>query len=98
MKKSNFTATITVEWGYESHSITLAPHDWAAIKVGRPHSQRGEGYMYDGEYFWDYWRFLGGLDPELEVDYGEDGAQGFGGKLSDAVVEEHEYKPKRRAT
>lgn len=98
MKKSNFTATITVEWGYESHSITLAPHDWAAIKVGRPHSQRGEGYIYDGEFFWDYWRFLGGLDPELEVDYGEDGAQGFGGKLSDAVVEEHEYKPKRRAT
>ena len=97
MKKSNLTATITVEWGYEEHSITLTPRSWAAIKAGRAHSQRGEGYEYEGEFFWDYWRFLGGQDPEVEVDYGEDGGQGFLGNLSDTLVEEHEYKPKRRA-
>ena len=73
MKKSNLAATITVEWGYESHSIALTPRNWAAIKAGRTHGQRGAGYYYEGEFFWDYWSFGGGLEGELEVGYGGDG-------------------------
>jgi hypothetical protein len=96
MKKLNLAATITVDWGYENHSITLTPRNWAAIKAGRPHSQRGKGYYYEGEFFWDYWRFAGGLDGELEVNYGGDGGQGYDGLLSDASIKEHQYEPKRR--
>ena len=96
MKKLNLAATITVEWGYDSHSITLTPRNWAAIKAGRAHSQRGAGYHYEGEFFWDYWSFAGGLDGELEVGYGSDGGQGFVGDLPGATIEEHAYEQKRR--
>jgi hypothetical protein len=96
MTSSKNAATITVNWGYENHSITLTPRNWAAIRAGRSHSQRGAGYQYEAEFFWDYWSFAGGLDGELEVGYGDDGGQGFVGRLSDAKIEEHEYKPKRR--
>jgi len=61
VKKPFLAATITVEWGYEDHSITLTPRNWAAIKAGRPYSQRGAGYRADAEFFWDYWKFGGGV-------------------------------------
>ena len=82
------SATISVEWGYESHSITLTPRNWAKVKSGKSLSIRGEGYYYEGEHFWDYWTFGGGLDGSLDVYYGEDGGHGFSGKLSDTLTEE----------
>ena len=85
-------ATISVEWGYENHSITLTAKNWAKIKAGKPHAQRGEGYNYEGTFFWDYWSFGGGMDGELRVGYSsknEDGGTGFDGNLSDADIREH---------
>ena len=82
-------ATVTVEWGYELHSITLTPKNWARVKSGKPLRLRGKGYRYDGEFFWDYWWFAGGLEGHLVVTYGQDGGTGFGGTLSDAMIEEH---------
>lgn len=98
MKNSKLAATVTVEWGYECPSITLTPRNWAAIKAGHAHYQRGAGYYYEGEFFWDYWRFAGGLDGELAVTYGEgeNCGGGFEGVLYSATIEEHEYEPKRR--
>lgn len=93
MKESGPTATITVEWGNENHSITVTTSDWAKIKAGRTHSQKGAGYHYEGEFLWDYWTFEGGLDGELKVVYGDDGGQGFVGLLSDADIEEHDCEP-----
>jgi len=98
MKKSNLAATISVEWSYEEHSITLTPRNWAAIKAGRAYSQRGAGYHCEGEFFSDFWNFSGGLNGRLEVGYGGRGGQGFIGELSDATIEEHEYQPKGRKT
>ena len=94
-KPERKSATIWVEWGYEQHSITLTPRNWAAVKSGRSHSQRGKGYRYEGEFFWDYWSFEGGLDGKLEVYYGDDAAGGFLGKLRDADITEHAYKGQR---
>jgi len=82
-------ATISVEWGYEMHSTTLTARNWARVKSGKSLSIRGKGYYYEGEFFWDYWSFAGGLDGELYVDYG-DGGCGFSGTLVDANIEEHE--------
>jgi hypothetical protein len=95
-KNSKNAATITVNWGDENHSITLTPRSWSAVKDGRRHSQRGAGYHYEGEFFWDYWSFEGGLKGELRVGYGDDGGEGFTGHLCDAKIEEHEHKPRRR--
>ena len=49
---------------------------------------RGKRYWYEGERYQDWWNFAGGMDGELEVTYGDDGAVGFIGKLNDARVEE----------
>jgi len=83
-------ATITVDWGYESHSITLTARNWSLVKSGKPLEIRGKGYDYEEQFFWDYWYFGGGLEGSLDVSYGDDGGQGFIGKLSDAEVSEHE--------
>jgi hypothetical protein len=82
-------ATITVEWGYELHSLPLTPRNWSRIKRGRPLTIRGKGYYYDAEFFWDYWSFGGGLDGSLRVEYGDDAGVGFEGSLSDAMIQEH---------
>ncbi len=86
MKKGS--ATITVSWGYEPHSLKLSARDWRLIKSGKSMKIRGEGYHHEGDFFWDYWDFSGGLNGSLIVEYGEDGGTGFVGKLSDAAIEE----------
>ncbi len=86
---SKLHATIAVEWGYELHEITLTPRNWSRVKSGRPLSIRGKGYYHEGEFFWDYWAFGGGLDGALLVSYGDDGGIGFEGKLRDADISEH---------
>lgn len=91
MKNLNLSATITVGWNNEMHSLTLTPSDWETVKSGQSHSRAGDGYYYEGKVFQDFWSFAGGLNGELEVTYGDDGGQGFIGRLSDAVIQEHEY-------
>lgn len=80
-------ATIVVSWGYEQHSIRLTPRNWRRVKSGKRLKLRGKGYYYEGEFFWDYWNFAGGLEGSLIVEYGDDGGTGFEGKLSDATIE-----------
>lgn len=87
-------AIITVEWGYEIHQLVLSPEDWASVKSGQELNITGEGYRYDGCFYWDYWTFGGGLDGSLLVEY-EDTENyawsrgvGFDGHLSDAMIEE----------
>jgi len=81
-------AIITVSWGYDVQvSITLSPRNWTRVKSGKPLQIRGNGYHYEGEFFWDYWNFEGGVDGALTVAYG-DGGEGFNGTLDDATIEE----------
>src|SRR3954452_8918173 len=81
-------ATITVEWGYEFHSITLTARNWAKVKAGKPLRIRGKGYEYDEEFFWDYWHFED--SGRLVVAYHQRGkwaADGWDGTLEDATIE-----------
>ncbi len=84
----NYGAIISVEWGYELHSIKLSARDWALVKSGEGLSKRGKGYYYEAQFFWDYWNFGGGLSGSLYVDYGNDGANGYMGSLRGATIEE----------
>ncbi len=79
---------ITVEWGYDSHSITLNPGQWAGVLSGEPLGVKGPGYYYEAALFQDYWDFEGGLDGSLSVSYGDDGAEGFNGTLRSARIQE----------
>jgi hypothetical protein len=81
-------ARITVEWGYERHTIVLTARNWSKVKRSHRFRIRGKGYYYEGEFFWDYWGFAGGSDGDLVVEYGNDGGTGFVGKLREATIEE----------
>ena len=81
--------TITVNWGYEQHSITLTARNWSRILSGKSLYIRGKGYGYEGGFFWDYWNFDGSLEGPLTVTYGDEGGVEFDGKLIDAVIDEH---------
>jgi hypothetical protein len=84
-------ATISVSWGNDVEvSIRLTPRNWTRIKAGKTLQIRGKGYEYEGEFFWDYWDFSGGLDGSLTVMYGEDGGVGFDGELAEATITEYE--------
>ena len=87
---SKLRATITVEIGYESVSITLTARNWTRVKSGKALDIRGKGYAYEGQFFWDYWSFGGGLEGSLDVYYGDGGGQGYGGNLCSAKLSEHE--------
>jgi hypothetical protein len=81
--------TITVRWGRGDEveaSIHLTPRNWAKVKAGKPLRIRGKGYWYEGERYQDYWHFGGGIDGELLVQYDDDSAVGFIGKLRDARI------------
>jgi len=81
-------ALITVEWGYDNHSIKLTAKDWFKVKSGNSLSKKGKGYYYEGTFFQDYWYFGGGLEGSLSVRYGDDGGEGFNGSLNEAIIEE----------
>lgn len=87
-------ATISVEWGYADHSITLTERNWLRVRAGKPLRVRGKGFRSDGEFFWDYWSFNTESNGSLNVNYCKPSApysegSGFGATLSDADVDEH---------
>lgn len=81
-------AYVTVEWGYEDHTIRLTARNWQKVKTGRPLRVRGKGYRCEEGFFWDYWSFNATSAGSLTVEYGEDCGVGFVGDLSDAHIEE----------
>jgi hypothetical protein len=92
------SAIITVEWGYECHSITLNPGQWARVLSGEPLGVAGPGYNYEGESFKDYWDFGGGLGGSLSVSYGDDGAEGYRGTLCSHQIQEVALKGRAKRT
>jgi hypothetical protein len=82
--------TVTVDRGYKSHSITVAPGDWKSIKAGQTLRVRGDEYAFEGEIFWDIWTFNELSAGSLVVEYGDDEGGRFDGKLDDVSAQDHE--------
>jgi hypothetical protein len=86
-------AHLSVSWGYDERvDLQVWQRNWSKISKGRKVTIRGKAYYYEGEFFWDYWDFSGGIDRRLEVRYSspKDGAysgQGFVGSMREALVE-----------
>jgi hypothetical protein len=78
---------VSVHWPDDWKEIILRPGDWESILAGHKFSEFGEGYIYEGKEYQDYWVFSGGLDGALRVLY-DDGGEGFIGTLEDAEIEE----------
>jgi hypothetical protein len=86
-------AHLSVGWGYDVKvDLQVSQRNWSKISKGKKVTIRGKGYYYEGEFFWDYWDFSGGIDGELEVRSGspKDGdysGQGFVGSVREALVD-----------
>ena len=48
--------------------LVISKRNWSKILRGDTISLRGRGYSYEGDFFWDYWRFSGGLDGEVTIE------------------------------
>jgi hypothetical protein len=85
-------AHLSVGWGYDvTVDLHVSQRTWSKI-TKRQKGERGKGYRYEGEFYWDYWPFEGGIDGRLRVAYGspKDGdysGQGFVGTAREALVE-----------
>jgi hypothetical protein len=87
-------AKLIVSWDHEvSVELAVSHMNWAKIVRGDAVTIRGKGYRYEGNFFWDYWDFSGGLDGQLVVRYGSPkdrgySGEGFVGTPREALVEE----------
>jgi len=78
---------VTVEWGYESHTLEVPIARWRKIKKLNEDTIRGKGYRYEGVFYWDYWTFNKGGAMKLVVEYGGDGGVGYEGRFDQADIE-----------
>jgi len=87
-------ATFAASWGRGAEvevQLDLTPRNWSRLLKGKGLSIRSKGYCYEGEFFWDYWNFSGGLDDWLEINWGtpkdrDYSAQGFIGIARETLV------------
>ena len=56
-------AVFKVSWGYEIElELYVTERNWKKISAGKGFSIRGNGYYYEGEFFWDFWNFRGTIN------------------------------------
>jgi hypothetical protein len=46
-------AILSVYWPDDLHEVRLTPRNWSKVKAGKSLRLRGDGYYYEGEFFWD---------------------------------------------
>jgi hypothetical protein len=86
-KKLPAKVSLSVEWGYELHSVSIRIRDWAAILGGDERSLKSKGW-YEGKSFPVWWSFNHGEHHSLYVSYGKEGSTGFEGDITDGYISE----------
>jgi|WetSurMetagenome_2_1015567.scaffolds.fasta_scaffold475804_2 hypothetical protein len=76
---------LSIEWGYEAHSLSVTPLVWAQIVSGEEVTLRSRG-AYEGKFFWIQWSFNCGEIQDLYVTYGDDGGVGYEGNIFDLYL------------
>lgn len=77
--------SITVDYGYDIHNISVHPTEWRRICAGEAVSMPGHGFHCEGEKLKDIWNFNCAKMGSISVD-AEDAATIFDGELSDFEV------------
>jgi hypothetical protein len=78
---------ITVNYGYDIHSVTVSRKVMDQINSGEAVSVRGQGYYIEGDKERDDWSFHCAGPGSLEVEC-DNGHQVYIGELSDATITE----------
>jgi hypothetical protein len=82
------SVTLSVEWGYEIHRLTIGPRNWKKIQDGKAWGTAGKTYYYEGERFSCYWDFNCRGEPgSLVVSY-SGGGEGYVGEWADVDIAE----------
>ena len=76
---------LSVEWGYEIHTLSVTPSVWAKIVAGEEIVQKSRG-AYEGAQFWIEWSFNCSGVQTLSVKYGDDGGVGYEGNIYDLHI------------
>jgi len=76
---------ITVDYGYDIHSIQMSGLTLRRIQAGKPVQKMGQGFPVEGEFEQDWWSFNAGGPGTISV-YTEEGRDIFTGALSDGEV------------
>lgn len=86
LKSDEGPVGFSVDWADSVVQINLilTRRNWRRLAAGNALRIRGKGYCYEGNFFWDYWRFEGGIDGALRVEFGDDGGVGWEGTAKDA--------------
>ena len=78
--------TVSLSWGYETHSVRIGAARWRKIRQGNRVMARSKGW-YEGRSFQCRWYFDLSEEDSLVVCYGDDGAEGWIGKISAATID-----------
>lgn len=76
---------ITVDYGYDTHSVIVSQRVMDQINQAEPITILGQGFSVEGKMTQDHWNFNCTDDFSMTVD-GEDGRQIYIGKLSAAYI------------
>lgn len=81
--------TVTVDYGYDMHSVGVSEPEWKRIASGRPVRLTGHGFCVEGEVQADKWRFnlLGIGSVVVDTDEGFDIFSGSLGEESVRVAD-----------
>jgi hypothetical protein len=77
---------VWVSWGYEIHDVNVSARKWKRIRAGESVMVKSIGW-YEGRSFECRWHIDLSAENTLVVSYGDDGADGFIGNISDATIE-----------
>ena len=86
--------TITVNYGYDTHSIVVSQRQLDVIQSGESTSIEGQGFWIEGTETQDVWNFNFSDTGSMEVD-GEDGRQIYIGKLNSASISDIKWCPSK---
>ena len=76
------SVTLTVNYGYDTHSIDISTDVFLKIQSGTNIELQGKGFSIEGDLTQDFWNFS---DRSIHV-FCENGFEIFNGSLDDAEV------------
>ncbi len=82
---------LSVYWPDEWKSVEIDSSEWRKILRGKPYSDFGKGFRYDGVKFNDFWQFNNEIKGSCMVTYDE-GCVGFEGSISECEIKEVETR------
>lgn len=81
----NISITLTVDYGYDTHSIDISIDLFKKIKSGLSIELKGAGFHIEGEITQDFWKFNDGSVHVLC----DNGFEIFSGSIDDIEVLKH---------